>query len=176
MWTELRQEIEKARHRLGLPDAAFAPLPYTTNWHQIEETIYHTFCTLHHPTVRPRWLWEYFRPGAYALDSEDDPLATMVALVAADEQVWLMVTEDDKFWFYQGQSAAIHAVLNECAYLDEIYLLSKKYEWLLCLNHHDVVYGIGGPMREQLKSRSARPVVYRKPFNSDALPHSQGNS
>jgi|SRR6476661_327910 len=163
MWTYLRQEIEKARHELGLPDAAFAPLPYTTNWHRIEETIYHTFCTLHYPTVRPRWLWECFRPGAYALGYEEDPLATMISLAKNEEQVWLMVNEGDKFWFYQGQPAAIHAVLNECAYIDEIYLLSKKYEWLLCINHHEVLYGIGTLMSEHMQKRGARPVLYQRP-------------
>jgi hypothetical protein len=161
MWTDARQEIERARHALGLPDGAFASLPCTTNWRQLEETIYHTFCALHQPTVRPRWLWELFRPGACALDNEDDPLATMMTLVEAETLVWLMVLDEGKFWFYQGQPTAIYAVLNECACLDEIYLLSRKFEWLLCLNHHNVVYGIGKAMSEQMKHRGARPVVYR---------------
>ncbi|WP_375378178.1 DUF6756 family protein [Hymenobacter cellulosilyticus] len=45
---------------------------------------------------------------------------------------------------------------------------SQKYQWLLCLNHHDVVYGTGTPISEQLKFRSARPVLYREPINSNA--------
>lgn len=82
-------------------------------------------------------------------------------LLDEEEQVWLMVNDSDKFWFYQGRRAAIQAVLSECYHLDEIYLISKKYDWLLCLNHHDVVYGLGAPMSEKLKARAVQPVVYR---------------
>lgn len=161
MWTDLRQEIEQARQALHLSERDFAPLPYITDWQQLEEKIYHTFCVIHHHATRPRWLWDAFKPGAYALTSEEEPLATMIMLLDEEEQVWLMVNDSDKFWFYQGRRAAIQAVLNECYYLDEIYLISKKYEWLLCLNHHDVVYGLGTPMSEKLKARAAQPVVYR---------------
>jgi len=162
MWTDLRQEIEQARQALGLSERDFAPLPYTTDWRQLEETLYRTFCVLDHPTNRPRWLWDAFKPGAYALSNEEAPLATLLTLVDEEEQVWLMVNDaEDKFWFYQGRREAVRVVLNECYHLDEIYLLSKKYEWLLCLNHHDVLYGVGTPMRERLQARAARPVIYR---------------
>jgi hypothetical protein len=174
MWTDLRQEIERARQALHLPAQAFASLPYTTNWSLLEETIYHTFCTLPHHTARPRWLWEAFRPGAYGLYREEDYLDTLLALIEEEEVVWLMVNDDrDKFWFYQGKRAAIQAVLNECYYLDEIYLLSKKYKWLLCLNHHNVIYGVGQPMSEKLKQRGAQPVTYRDQPSLIALPNSE---
>ncbi|RZJ95448.1 MAG: hypothetical protein EOO60_00345 [Hymenobacter sp.] len=162
MWIDLRQEIERARQALHLSDQVFASLPYTTNWPLLEDKIYHTFCRLQQPTVRPRWLWEAFRPGAYGLYTDDTPLETLLMFVEVEEVVWLMVNDSaDKFWFYQGKRAAIQAVLNECCYLDEIYLISKKYEWLLCLNHHDVVYGIGSEMSEKLQRQGGRPVIYR---------------
>jgi hypothetical protein len=162
MWIDLRQEIERARQALHLPSHLFASLPYTTNWPLLEDTIYHTFCRLQQPTVRPRWLWEAFRPGAYGLYAGDNSLDTLLALVEEEGVVWLMVNDSaDKFWFYQGTRAAIQAVLNECCYLDEIYLISKKYEWLLCLNHHDVVYGIGPEMSEKLQRQGGRLVIYR---------------
>ena len=102
------------------------------------------------------------KSGTYALSNEEAPLATLLTLVDEEEQVWLMVNDaEDKFWFYQGRREAVRVVLNECYHLDEIYLLSKKYEWLLCLNHHDVLYGVGTPMRERLQARAARPVIYR---------------
>lgn len=167
MWTDLRAEIEQTRHRLALAEEDFAPLPFTTNWNQLEERVYHTFCQLPHPTARPLWLWEHFRPGAVGLMSNEEPLTQLTSLVDAEETVWLMLNETvnlrDKFWFYQGIPSAIQQVLAECCHLDEIYLLSKKYVWLLCLNHHNALYGVGSPMQERLLARGARFVTYLQP-------------
>ncbi|MGY2134868.1 DUF6756 family protein [Hymenobacter sp. HD11105] len=166
MWTPLREDIARIQAACQLPSADFSALPMTTGWARVEAKIYHTFCVLEHPVVRPLWLWGAFRPGAYALANEADPLGTMIGLVEPDEVVWLMVNDSlpagDKFWFYQGKPAAIHTVLRESTYLDEIYLLSKKYAWLLCLNHHDILYGIGSPIGEKLQALGARPVVYQR--------------
>ena len=166
MWTDLRAEIEQTRHRLQLAERDFAPLPLSTNWNRLEERIYHTFCQLQPPTARPLWLWECFRPGAVSFGSDEEPLTQLTSLVDAEETIWLMLNETvnfgDKFWFYQGTPSAIQQVLAECCYLDEIYLLSKKYEWLLCLNHHDTLYGVGAPMQENLLAKGAQFVTYRQ--------------
>ena len=163
MWTDLRAEIEQARLRLGLSEQDFAPLRFTTDWARLEERIYHTFCRLDHPTARPIWLWERFRPGAVGLVCEEEPHAQLTSLVDPAEVVWLMLNESvndgDKFWFYQGTARAIGQVLAECYYLAEVYLVSKKYSWLLCLNHHNVLYGIGPPVQERLLARGALPLT-----------------
>ena len=163
MWSDLRAEIDQARNRLHLSEQDFAPLPFTTDWAGLEERIYHAFCRLDHPTARPIWLWERFRPGAVGRVCEDEPQALLSSLVDPGEVVWLMVNETvnlgDKFWFYQGTPRAIGRVLAACYSLDEVYLISKKYAWLLCLNHHDVLYGIGSPMQERLLARGAQPIT-----------------
>jgi hypothetical protein len=87
MWTNLRAEIEQTRHRLQLTEQDFAPLPFSTNWNKLEEHIYHTFCQLQHPTARPLWLWEYFRPGAVGLMTDNDPLTQLFSLIDAEESV-----------------------------------------------------------------------------------------
>ena len=138
-------------------------MPVTTDWGRLEERVYHTFCRLDHPTARPLWLWERFRAGAVGLVCEDEPHGELVSLVDPAEVVWLMLNEtvnyEDKFWLYHGTAPAIGQVLAECAYLDAVYLVSKKYAWLLCLNHHDVLYGIGSPVKERLLARGAQPVT-----------------
>jgi hypothetical protein len=163
MWSDLRAEIDQVRQRLKLSEQDFAPLPSTTDWARLEARIRHAFCRLDHPTVRPRWLWERFRPGAVGLVCEDVPYAQLTSLVDPAEVVWLMlnesVNEGDKFWFYHGTPRAIERVLAECSYLDEVYLVSKKYAWLLCLNHHDVLCGIGPPVAERLMARGAHSVA-----------------
>jgi hypothetical protein len=164
MWSGLRAEIEQTRRRLAIAEQDFAPLPFSTNWNQLEERVYQTFCQLQHPTARPLWLWEHFRPGTMGIMTDDEPLTQLTSLVDTEEIVWLMLNETvnlgDKFWFYQGTPSAIQQVLAECCHLDEIYLLSKKYRWLLCLDHHNVLYGIGAPMQERLLARGAQFVTY----------------
>ncbi|TGE10049.1 DUF6756 family protein [Hymenobacter fodinae] len=162
MWSDLRVEIEQARQRLQLPEQDFAPLPFTTEWARLEEQIYRAFCCLDHPTARPCWLWEHLRPGAVGLVCADDPLTLLTSLIDPNETVWLMLNEtvnfEDNFWFYQGTPRAIRSILAECCYLDEVYLISKKYTWLLCVNHHDALYGIGSPVQERLLTRGAKSL------------------
>jgi len=63
-----------------------------------------------------------------------------------------MLTDRDKLLFYQGKVKAIQKILPETSYLDEYYLINKKYEWLLSVNHHDILTGTGEFIVEQLKS------------------------
>ena len=65
------------------------------------------------------------------------------------------VNESTKFWLYEGRVEAIQQIISECCLLDEIYLISKKYEWLLCINHHDVLYATGGNMPAKLRQLEA---------------------
>jgi len=34
-------------------------------------------------------------------------------------------------------------VLGETTQTDEVYVVSKKYEWLICVNHHDYIIAAG---------------------------------
>ncbi|MDO7846832.1 hypothetical protein Q5H92_10725 [Hymenobacter sp. M29] len=163
MWSDLRTEIDQIRQRLELSEQDFTPLPFTTNWAKLEDNLYHAFCRLDHPTARPLWLWERFRPGAVVLVCDDEPRNHLTSFVNPEEVVWLVLNETvnmgDKFWFYQGTPRAIGRVLDECCYLDEIYLVSKKYAWLLCMNHHRVLFGIGSPMQERLLAGRAQHIT-----------------
>jgi hypothetical protein len=33
----------------------------------------------------------------------------------------------------------------------EYYIVSKKFEWLLCENHHDILIAVGQPMVEKME-------------------------
>jgi hypothetical protein len=55
---------------------------------------------------------------------------------------------------YQGRVKAIRKVILESRYIDELYLASKKYDWLICINHHDAMIATGKIMAEKLRSLS----------------------
>jgi len=85
------------------------------------------------------------------------PYQIIEELVNPNEDIWFFVNGDrDKFWFYQGKITAIRKVIIESSYIDELYLASKKYDWLICINHHDILIATGKNMAERLKDISAK--------------------
>ncbi|MFV0350849.1 MAG: DUF6756 family protein [Oscillospiraceae bacterium] len=48
-----------------------------------------------------------------------------------------------KYWLYQACPAELVLILNECALWGDFYIVSKKFDWLISLNHHDILYCVG---------------------------------
>lgn len=48
-----------------------------------------------------------------------------------------------KYWLYEAYVNELVVVLNECSMWGDFYIVSKKYDWLISLNHHDVVSCLG---------------------------------
>lgn len=83
----------------------------------------------------------------------EPPFIILERLIDPSEVVWFFVNGDkDKFWFYQGKVKAIRKVILECSYIDELYLASKKYDWLICINHHDTLITTGNAMAEIVRN------------------------
>lgn len=153
MWSDLRKDIEEARKECHIPETDFSPLPHTTDWYRLEERIYSTFCKIE-GKGRPCWLWENYRNVWYGLALKGYPDNILDQLVPATEIVWFMAYDGNDFLFYQGKVKAIQKVLPELTYLDEYYLINKKYEWLLSVNHHDSLAGTGEFIINQLNHSS----------------------
>lgn len=154
MWTDLRKEIEKIRKDFGLTYNQFQPLGLN-DWEEIEEKVYQTFCKLTSYKSRPVWLWNYFKLDTVSISTEQKPYLYLGKLIDNSEPFWFFVNETvneaDKFWFYQGQVKAIQTIIAEACYIDELYLVSKKYDWLLCINHHDIIIATGQTMPDKLR-------------------------
>jgi hypothetical protein len=64
---------------------------------------------------------------------EERPELYLDKLINEDETVWYIVNEtineSEKFWFYEGKIKSIQTVIDE-TWFDELYVVSKKYEWL----------------------------------------------
>jgi len=153
MWPPLRQEIEQVRHQLHLADADFRPVGQF-EWAAIEEKTYQHFCKITHPTVRPIWLWEKLKDDHWvaALDCASWPEQHLPALIGTEEHVFLSVNNSHRFWWYEGKIKAISQILEECTQLDEVNVVSKKYEWLLCCTHHDVLVGCGAAIVQRMQT------------------------
>ena len=47
-----------------------------------------------------------------------------------------------KYWVYESYPTELVSVLSECVWGD-VYIVSKKYRWLMSLNHHDILSCVG---------------------------------
>jgi hypothetical protein len=150
-WTGLRSAISKAISDKGLLEADFRPLSVHENCERVEEKIYHEFCTLTHPAARPRWPWTAFKQDTFSLSClPNRPECYLDKLVDGDETVWYAVNEGDKFWFYEGKIKSIQTIIDE-TWFDEFCVISKKYAWLICVNHHDSLIATGDIMPDKLR-------------------------
>ncbi|NVO32351.1 DUF6756 family protein [Hymenobacter lapidiphilus] len=92
------------------------------------------------------WWWESFKGPQFSLFFENgQAYECLDQLIDVQEQVWFVACESgrdpSKFWLFQGRIQAIQLILRE-HYAFEYYLVSKKYEWLLCETDHDVLVGL----------------------------------
>lgn len=132
----------------------FKALGIHDEWQKIEENIYHTFCKLYHPTIRPIWLWEHFKLDTAFLPIKP-PFLILERLIDPLNEVWFFVNGGrDKFWFYQGKVKTIRKVILESSYIEELYIASKKYDWLICINHHDALIGTGESIAKKIRNFS----------------------
>ncbi len=96
------------------------------------------------------WWWNgYLKGPVHSVLLPGWPVDALHKLIPLREKVWF-IAEEDKFWLFEGNVESIQKVLAEC-YSFEYYIVSKKYEWLLCENHHDVLFGVGEFIIEKLK-------------------------
>jgi hypothetical protein len=153
MWTPLRREIEKIRKELGLIEK-FIPVGLT-EWQGIEDRIYETFCTIKTHRSRPIWIWERLRVKAMGVRPEGNPNQLLGKLIDQDEHIFLLlsetVKETTKFWIYESTVEPVQTILDESAETDEVIIVDKKYNWIVCINHHDDIIVGGDKMVDRLE-------------------------
>lgn len=154
-WKDSRAEIDSIIKDQKISPDQVRRLSITENWQKIEERIYQTFCTLDHPIERPVWLWTCFKLDVFSVTAER-PYDLLDLLIDKNEMVWFFVLGDkNKLWFYEGFVSPIKRIIAESTYaIDEIYLASKKYQWLICINHHDDLIATGELMPDKLRKLS----------------------
>lgn len=154
-WEDVRADIERVIREEQLTPAEFRPLGIHGDWAAIEETVYQTFCRLTHPTARPAWLWNNLKQASESY-APGRPWELLPKLLDPAETVWFFTQGDrGKWWFYEGTIEAIVKVFTETYYLDELCVASKKYDWLVCIEHHGALTATGGPLPERLQQLKA---------------------
>lgn len=155
MWTPLRKDIEHLRRELNIPDQDFYAVDIN-EWQEIEQKIADRFCIPIDSSTINGLLNHSFKSETYAVQFfYNYPFDQLATLIDNNEIVWLFldetVNEKTKLWFYEGRINTIALILGESSHLREIYVASKKYEWLICVDHHDYIIATGEEMPGKLR-------------------------
>ncbi|KAA9339708.1 hypothetical protein F0P96_03575 [Hymenobacter busanensis] len=127
-------------------------------WPSIMKRIEAAFIIKTDSNTKFNWWWESFKGQQVSIFFEDGMAFEQLSqLVDAEEPVWFIGCDTDrdpsKFWLFEGTINPIQQVISEF-YHFEYYIVSKKYEWLLCETDHSVLTGLGSviPKMKRLKS------------------------
>ena len=155
-WSDIRAEMMHLKSQLNLTDDSFRPLSPYEDYQGIEEQIYQTFCKIENGKSRPVWLWQSLTQETCSIEIKNSLENYLLSLIQLNERIWFGATgtskERSKIWFYEGKIEAIIKILDETCFFDEFYIVSKKYDWLICINHHDILIATGKDMPQKLKA------------------------
>ena len=87
-------------------------------------------------------------PFVFKAQGTTDFLTLLPKIIPKNEPTfWLLIeTRGDKYWLYEGTLPAITEIINEIVTSD-FYIVSKKMEWLISENHHDVWSFVGEKLK-----------------------------
>lgn len=122
----------------------------------ILQNISSQFTTLNQRASKIRWWWEYLQEPVVSLQTYD-PVQTLGLLISPTEQVWFLAEDwsntkkEGQFWLYESTIGPIAKLVNESRSF-EFYVVSKKYSWLVCVNHHQYLIASGQEMVSRIET------------------------
>lgn len=148
-----REHITEAAKALGLESRLSLVAP--NRYQGILERIIAARTLLHKSATSALWWWEALREPV-AFTQPADSVEALKRLVTPNESVWFVVEaggpkKSGNFWLYESTIEVICAVLREIPAC-EYYVVSRKLDWLLCENHHDVLIASGAEMVARMEA------------------------
>ncbi|QNF33664.1 hypothetical protein HUW51_13380 [Adhaeribacter swui] len=141
-----QDNLIKLANMLAIPVDEFAPIGIH-EWPSIMKKIEATFIIKKNSNTKFNWWWEHLKGEPFGVNAGDTkPFEYLPQLIDEKEKIWFVACDSyrdfSKFWLFQGYIKSIKKILQN-HYSFEYYLISKKYEWLLCVNNHDKLIGVG---------------------------------
>ncbi len=153
-WSDSKANIMQAKKQFNISDDEFRMLSPYENYQGIQEKIYQTFCNLQGNNSRV-CLTSNFKQPQYSISDDIEILESYLAeLIEPNEKIWFLVADwNNKRWLYESDLLTIQKLLPEI-YSSEICFVSKKYQWLICIDdyHLDTLYATGGDMPQKLEN------------------------
>lgn len=152
-WSDLRAEINKVVIDKKFNPKEFKALSIHQEWKEIKKNIFQSF---YEPTsYQPNFCIKNLKNDAFSVSNlKYRPEHYLDKLISEDEAVWFLINEtineEDKHWIYEGKIKNIQIVIDEI-WFDELFIVSKNYKWLICIDHNDVLIAQGNKMIEKIK-------------------------
>jgi hypothetical protein len=141
-------EIQRATETLGFPRERFGRLAPEEARRVYDSALRHFV-----PHGQPRWWWEHF-PASTGVHFPGGEGRNHLTEIVPDEneRVWF-VAEDfvrPEYSVWEASARDVQAVIDECSGF-EYYLIQRRFGWLVCENHHDVVIAVGKEVEDRLR-------------------------
>ncbi|WP_339249140.1 DUF6756 family protein [Paenibacillus sp. FSL P2-0136] len=144
----VRTEIEELIKTLKLDRCGLFEVG-KDKWIRILREIEERFLVKTHHTQGLHWGWNRLQEPRLSASFTAKDYSKLRDIIQ-DDSIWF-IAEDcyDKLWLYEGKRATILQVIPELCHLNEYYLISKKLQWLICEDHHDMLHLSGQPIIER---------------------------
>ena len=164
MWTDIRQEIERARQDLGLTPEQFRAVG-ADEWPRIGRKVEAAFREPVMPAKRRPLLWTQVRPSfARVLLSDRDADETTLPKLRtpwADEAPLFFFAQEffgeNKTWWYRTTGATAWQLLEylwlKPKLVQEWGIIDRKYRWALFVTHSDDIIFCGEPLVSNVQQR-----------------------
>ncbi len=148
----IRDELERIVEELNIDRKDFHEAG-KVQWIEIIHKTEEVFLQKKHFSNSLHWGWNFLKEPQFSLGFVKDDAYAYLPKLIDEEYVWFMVEDyKDKIWVYEVNKAIISNVIAESMQLREYYLVSKKFEWILCENHHGILCGSGNEIVSKMRS------------------------
>lgn len=98
----------------------------------------------------------HYRPNLKCIATEYNNWSSWTATLSnvipsPDNSLYLLLEDtknyQPKYWLYEVYLREMILVLGESEMLDDLYIVSKKYDWLISWNHHDIITYVGDSLK-----------------------------
>lgn len=152
-WSSLRMEMARTCEEKKLSKSDFNELNINT-WEEVKAKIWSEFSA----SFNTRWIWDSLAVPNTSIQLDDSFELTFESLIPGKQKCWFVldetVNEKTKYWIYEGTISAFDQIFANISMLNEVMIVSKKYDWMLLLNHHDILVGTGIMMGRIEKMRN----------------------
>lgn len=136
-WTKLRFELKQICEQNKISKNEFQEVKIH-QWENIISGVWNKFSE----KQNSRWIWETLRHESSSVKTDYSNFQ-FENIINREEQIWFLFGGKLKYWIYEGTVAGLDKVFWESNWTEELIVVSKKWEWILILNHHDFLIGTG---------------------------------
>lgn len=131
----LRDDLNEAMRSEKIEGIEFLRM---NDWQWVLEKLANEFLSEGKKSLDRIWLWDSIKEP-YSTNQLENTLVELKSILNDFEYYWFIASDEDgKYWVLDGTGKAIITLLSEMRCF-EYYIVDKKFSWLICENHHDVM-------------------------------------